>query len=54
MLSFIHLSDIHFRRYSGDLYDIDNDLRAELIHDISHRLLKNLRPNTVVVLPLIK
>lgn len=42
MLSFIHLSDIHFRRYSGDLYDIDNDLRAELIHDISHRLLKQI------------
>jgi len=27
MLSFIHLSDIHFQKYSGDAYDLDADLR---------------------------
>lgn len=36
MLSFIHLSDIHFRNYSGDPYDIDGDLRNELLYDIKH------------------
>lgn len=25
--SFIHMSDIHFRLYSGDPYDLDNPLR---------------------------
>lgn len=34
-ISFIHLSDIHFRKYSGDKYDIDQDLRNEIIRDIS-------------------
>ena len=34
MLSFIHLSDIHFHRYSGDKYDPDADLRNEIIRDI--------------------
>ncbi len=34
MLSFIHLSDIHFNRYSDDPYDIDQDLRNMLINDI--------------------
>lgn len=38
MLSFIHLSDIHFRKYSGDPYDIDEDLRKELLYDISDHL----------------
>lgn len=34
MLSFIHLSDIHFHKYSGDKYDPDSDLRNEIILDI--------------------
>lgn len=34
MLAFIHLSDIHFTKYSGDQYDIDQDLRDELLRDI--------------------
>lgn len=42
MLSFVHLSDIHFRKYSGDPYDIDDDLRNELLYDISHCLTKNI------------
>ena len=28
MLSFVHLSDIHFQKYSGDAYDLDDDLPA--------------------------
>lgn len=34
-ISFIHLSDIHFRKFSGDNFDIDQDLRNEIIRDIS-------------------
>jgi predicted phosphodiesterase len=33
-VSFIHLSDIHFRKFSNDKFDIDNDLRNEIINDI--------------------
>ena len=40
MLSFVHLSDIHFRKYSGDPFDIDQDLRSELVYDISENLAK--------------
>lgn len=42
MLSFIHLSDIHFRTFSGDPFDIDENLRSELIYDISHNLTKEI------------
>lgn len=35
VVSFIHLSDIHFNKYSGDIYDIDSDLRNEIEIDIS-------------------
>lgn len=34
MLSFVHLSDIHFHQHSGDAYDLEADLRAELLSDI--------------------
>jgi calcineurin-like phosphoesterase family protein len=33
-ISFIHLSDIHFRKSSGNIADIDNDLREAIITDI--------------------
>ncbi|MDD4048033.1 MAG: hypothetical protein PHI90_04285 [Clostridia bacterium] len=36
MISFVHLSDIHFRTFSGDRYDVDNDLRHELLLDVEH------------------
>lgn len=42
MLSFIHLSDIHFSKYSGDPYDIDEDLRNELVKDISSEFKKKM------------
>ena len=38
MLSFIHLSDIHFMKNSGDSFDVDEDLRNEIIYDITHCL----------------
>lgn len=36
-LVFLHLSDIHFRRGSGGRYDIDTDLRNELLFDVRQR-----------------
>lgn len=35
-VSFIHLSDIHFNKHSGDIYDIDLDLRNEIERDINN------------------
>lgn len=35
-LYFIHLSDIHLDRGSGGRYDLDNDLRREIISDVTH------------------
>lgn len=34
VLSFIHISDIHFRKESGDPYDIDNELRKAMLTDL--------------------
>ena len=42
MISFIHLSDIHFTKYSGDQFDADNDLRNEIILDIRHNFVGNI------------
>ncbi len=36
MISFIHLSDIHFTKLSEGRLDIDSDLRNEIILDIKH------------------
>lgn len=41
-ISFVHLSDIHFTRYSGDAYDLDQDLRNELFRDINQNAKQNL------------
>ena len=32
-LVFVHLSDIHFRCWSGSEYDVDSDLRNEILLD---------------------
>lgn len=40
MLAFIHLSDIHFNKYSGDPYDVDKDLRNEVLQDITNHCKK--------------
>lgn len=42
MLSFIHLSDIHFRNHSGDKYDLDKDIRIEILRDIRAHVKKQL------------
>lgn len=38
-IAFIHLSDIHFNRFSGDSYDVDKDLRNEVFMDIKTHFL---------------
>lgn len=38
MISFVHLSDIHFTKWSKGSFDIDSDLRNEIILDIKHNL----------------
>ena len=30
-ISFVHLSDIHFTKFSGDNLDLDEDLRNEIL-----------------------
>ncbi len=37
-LTFIHLSDIHFHKNSGDNYDLDSDLRNEILEDIKREV----------------
>lgn len=41
-ISFIHLSDIHFRKTSGNGYDIDSDLRNAVLIDIKLNLKKSV------------
>ena len=36
VLNFIHISDIHFARTSGDPYDIDEELRQAMLNDLSN------------------
>lgn len=42
LISFVHLSDIHFNKNSGDQYDVDNDLRNELLMDIENSYLEQI------------
>lgn len=42
VLSFIHISDIHFRKESGDPYDIDNELRKAMLTDLEFEADKEL------------
>lgn len=49
-ISFIHLSDIHFNKFSGDRYDIDEDLRSELLRDIRENAKKIIfKPKGILV-----
>ena len=41
--SFIHMSDIHFRLYSGDSYDLDNPLRKAMINDLKYCAANHLK-----------
>ena len=43
MLSFIHLSDIHFSKYNTNRYAPDNSLRNELLRDIRDRYVPMMR-----------
>lgn len=49
MLSFVHLSDIHFHKYSGDNYDVDEDLRNEILLDIKDEFPKYINKTTGVL-----
>lgn len=42
-LSFIHMSDIHFRLHSGDPYDIDKPLRTAMINDLKNCALNHMQ-----------
>lgn len=35
ILTFIHISDIHFAKTSGDPYDIDDELRQAMLNDLN-------------------
>jgi predicted phosphodiesterase len=47
-LTFIHLSDIHFTRRSGDVLDPDDNVRHELLRDVT-RALQDVGPVTGVL-----
>lgn len=42
-ISFIHLSDIHFRTSSGNASDIDKDLRDAIVRDIQYNVNANVQ-----------
>ena len=49
-ISFIHLSDIHFNKFSGDPYDLDADLRREILRDIQENAEKAIgKPEGILV-----
>jgi len=49
-LSFIHLSDIHFTKFSGDNLDLDRDLRNEILRDIRINAKKAIgKPDGILV-----
>ena len=48
-LMFVHLSDIHFTKFSGDHYDLDGELREALEHDAVDLTKKLNRPTTGVL-----
>ncbi|GHV78100.1 hypothetical protein AGMMS49942_29210 [Spirochaetia bacterium] len=41
-LCFLHLSDIHFKKYNQEYADVDDDLRHELLNDIRNHAIKEL------------
>ena len=50
MLSFVHLSDIHFHKFSGDRYDVDEDLRNEIKIDIQLEYPKHIENASGIIL----
>ena len=41
-LTFIQMSDIHFRKFSGDAYDVDNEVREAALLDLREQALQDL------------
>lgn len=48
-ITFVHLSDIHFSKRSGDHYDLDYELRSELERDVAAQITKMHHPVTGVL-----
>ena len=48
-LIFVHISDIHFHKLSGDQYDLDEDLRNELLLDVDAVTAEIGTPNGILV-----
>lgn len=49
MVLFLHVSDIHFRRDSGAVTDIDDDLRNELLLDAKAFADEHGKPDGILV-----
>lgn len=49
VLSFIHISDIHFAKYSSDAYDIDNELREAMITDLANYVKNSFKITGILV-----
>lgn len=49
MRSFLHLSDIHFRKTSGGPFDVDVDLRNQLINDVKVFVADHDSPDAILV-----
>ena len=41
-ISFIQMSDIHFRSFSGDPYDIDKNLQLAMLGDLDSEEFKKI------------
>jgi predicted phosphodiesterase len=48
-LLFVQLADIHFTKWSGDHYDLDEDLRNELLRDVEHGANGHDQPSGILV-----
>lgn len=49
MVSFLHLSDIHFHKFSGHSYDLDDSLRNQLVLDIE-RVAEEIGPPDAILI----
>jgi predicted phosphodiesterase len=49
MTLFLHISDIHFRKSSGDVTDIDEDLRNELVLDAKAFVGEHGKPDGILI-----
>lgn len=49
MLSFLHLSDIHFHKESGNPFDVDEDLRNGILNDVTEFAGDHPKPDGILV-----